>query len=378
MPRLTRSSLLKIVALVSITVLASITGTAAENSEPETRRLSLADAVSLGMGNNPSVELARLQAEKSRVGLEQAEDLASDIDGDNIFSMEQAFMKYLNPKHAAFALEDDEKALLDARSGIDLAIRQAYFSALLQRELLSVRETALKSADQQLAMAQAAYKAGTRAKLDVLAAESARAAAKADLSSATKDYKVAVMNLNKTIGLPLTTDLELTTPLEETPPEDIDLDAAINSAFAQNLGLSKATHAASLASLKLEITGRYYTPNTYTYRQAELEHKQAVAKHNSTKVDVEFQVRKSYLDTLDAFERISQQHAAVQAAEENARLADLRYKAGLGTMAEALEVQARASAARMALSSAVFSYNMARVGFANLTGKDMRSFARGE
>lgn len=340
----------------------------ADANQDGPRQLSLDDAIGLGLRNNPAIELARLQAEKSRVAYEQADDAASGIDHDRVVSLEQALLKELAPLRTRLFMEDDEKAVADTQAAIRLSVTQAYFAAQLSHNLLSVKQKALEAAEQQLAMAQSGFKAGTRARLDVLTAEAARASAQAEASSAEKDYKVSIMNLNKAIGLPLSTELQLTTPLEEGAPPEIDLEAALVSAQQTNLDLSRAAHAVSAAKLNRDITGRYYTPNTYVYRQADAEYRQALARLDSAQREVEFKVRKGYLEVLDAYQRIHQQQKAVEAAAEGVRLAELRYRSGLGTMAEVLDAQARASGARAALAAAIYSYNMAIASLDNLTG----------
>lgn len=343
-------------------------GQEATGREGGPRELPLAEAIELGIENDPTLEIARLELDQARVGREQADDAARDLDEDTIASLEMRQVKELYPRRAEMGEKVARRALDATRDGIGVKVRQTYFSAVMAEQLLAARQEAVTLAEQQLNLARAGFRTGTRAKTDVLAAEAHLAGARADLSTARKNLETARMDLNRAVGLPLTAELTLTTALEEQPPAEVDIEQAVAAAMDHSPEVLAATEELAVAERGLEITGRYLTPNTYVYRQAHINARKAAVRLASARTGAELAVRKAHLDVLDAYERIAQQRQALALSEEAHRLADLRYRAGVATNSEALEAQVRLSAVRASLTGAIFAYNMARLGFESLVG----------
>lgn len=68
--------------------------------------------------------------------------------------------------------------------------------------------------------------------------------------------------------------------------------------------------------------------------------------------DVELQVRQAYLNLIEAKARVGASQSYVALAEENLRLAQVRYRGGVGTVLELQDAELRARAARQALIAA--------------------------
>lgn len=327
--------------------------------------LSLAEAIDLGLENNPAIEIAMLEMEQATVAREQADDAAGQLDEKFIASLDLRRVKDLYPRQAEMGEKIARKGLDVTRDGIRVAIQQTYFSAAMAGQLLAARQEAVTLAERQLGLARAGYRTGTRAKTDVLAAETHLATARADLSTARTGLATALMDLNRAAGLPLTAALTLTSTLVEKAPAPVDIEEAVAAALAHSAGILAAAEQAAVAARDRELTGRYYTPNTYVYRQANLEAKKAATTLAAARVDGELAVRKAHLEMLDSYERIGQHRTALALSEEANRLADLRYRAGVATSSEGLDAQVRLSGARVSLTGAVFTYNMARLRFEN-------------
>lgn len=350
-------------------------GIAANERKEGPRRLSLNDAINLAMEKNPDLALAREAVEKARVGEEQARSAADALPSEMVMSLDQAKIKELYPRQAAGGVRLAEKGEQTARDNLRLGIEQAYFGTQLAGEMVRVREQAVELAATQAEQARLAYKVGTRARADVLAAEAQLAAAQAELASAKKALAVAEMELNRAIGLPLDTLLELTTELGEIdrhllPAKDMEAVAKdIARALTRSINVIKAEEERDIAKLNFDLTARYYTPNVYAYRQAEADYHQAQVRLEKERTAAELEVRKTLLDIDEALARIEQQKKAVSLSEEAARLADLRYRAGVGTISEVLDAQVRLSGTRSALANAVFSLNKAFAQYKNLVGE---------
>jgi len=68
--------------------------------------------------------------------------------------------------------------------------------------------------------------------------------------------------------------------------------------------------------------------------------------------DVELQVRQAYLNLSDARARVVASQSYVALADENLRLAQVRYRGGVGTLLELQDAELRATSARQALIAA--------------------------
>jgi outer membrane protein TolC len=68
--------------------------------------------------------------------------------------------------------------------------------------------------------------------------------------------------------------------------------------------------------------------------------------------DVELQVRQAYLNLSDARARVVASQSYVALADENLRLAQVRYRGGVGTLLELQDAELRATTARQALIAA--------------------------
>ncbi len=361
--------------LLVLLLLAGGTGGAAPERAEGPRRLSLEEAVALALKNNPDVALAREALERAQVAAEQARSAADDLPAEAVISLDLAKVKDLYPRQAESGVRLAERGVTAAQDGVRLGVEQAYFAAQLAREMVRVREQAVSLAEEQVQQARLAFEVGTRARTDVLAAEAQLAGAHAELAAARKARDVAAMELNRALGLPLTEAVELTTPLQEAdlrhlPAADPESIAkAVQAALARSPAVLKAEEDLAVARLAFDLTARYYTPNVYAYRQAESGLRQARIALDKERTAVELEVRKALLDIEEARARIEQQKKAVALTEDGLRLANLRYRSGVGTNAEVLDAQVRLSGARAAMANAVFSLRAALARYANLVGE---------
>lgn len=106
--------------------------------------------------------------------------------------------------------------LAEESAEIEFQVRQAYYQALLARELASGAAEALAQADDFLAEERLRLDAGTASDLDVLRAEVSRDNLRPPLVQADNAADLALLNLKRLVDLPLTAPVELATPL--APP----------------------------------------------------------------------------------------------------------------------------------------------------------------
>jgi|GEM_PF-904231 len=368
----TRSALRAGAALILVLLLLTARGATEAQPGELPSRLSLEEAVSLALSRNPDLFVAEFEREKAQVALERARYAADELREERIQSYELARVKEVIPRQALLGLRVAERAVEEARRGMRLRVEGAYFGVLLAREMEKVKEEAVRLAGEQRRLAEAGVRAGTRARLDVLAARAQEAQAQAELASARRERKVAEMELNRLLHFPLTHELELLTPLQETVPDDpllADPEKALQAAEKVSLSLLQAEEKVEAARVAFQVAARWYTPNVFAYREAQAELWKAEAERERARTELELSVRRAILEVEEAASRIEQGRQAVAFLQEALRLARLRYEAGVGTNAEVLDAQVRLGEARVALARAVFGLNSALSRFRSLTGQ---------
>jgi outer membrane protein TolC len=96
-------------------------------------------------------------------------------------------------------------------------------------------------------------------------------------------------------------------------------------------------------------------------REAELRLEQLKVLEAQTKQRIELKVRQAWLALDQAAAEVTAAAGGVEQGREAARIAGVRYQAGVGTSLELLSAQAGLAQAELALASARFNQNFARV-----------------
>jgi outer membrane protein TolC len=83
-------------------------------------------------------------------------------------------------------------------------------------------------------------------------------------------------------------------------------------------------------------------------------------------------VRSQYLNLREAEKRISTTEVAVSQAEEDYRIAQLRYQAGVGTNTDVLDAQVALTNAQTNYLQSVYDYNISKTNLENAIGVPMQ------
>jgi TolC family type I secretion outer membrane protein len=292
-----------------------------------------------------------------------------------------------------------------------LGVKQSYYAYLQARAIVVVREETVKSRDLLVRQARGFYEVGTRARIDVVRAESNLYTAQADLIAAQNAVKLAWVTLKNAMGLrelperPLVEEAIMTTipySLDEarelayaTRPELKSFEAQ-RKAQDQNIATARRGHLPDLIfdtsygrrhvsdetghntfplqptwsvqlSLNIPIFDGFKTTNRveetlrnyYVIKAQEEQQRQQVA------LDVE----QSYLRLVELQERIKANEAAAKAAKENLDLATGRYQVGVGSIIEVTDAQTLYTDAQTTYVRALYDYKIADAQLARAIGK---------
>jgi outer membrane protein len=307
----------------------------------------------------------------------------------------QVWNRWDASKATLAAQQEVERAAVVAQ---DLQLRTAYFSAAAQRELIEVAKATLANTEAHLAQVEGFVKAGTHPEIDLAQSRSDRANAKLQVLTATNAYLVAKARLNQAMGVEGSSGYDV---VDHTAPE-VDLEAkhvdevlqvAVNSrpeltaleaqvrgqdftlralrgafwpmlsATAQGTAQARSLDAITPnLSIGVNLSWQLYQGGQTLAQVAQAESTlvQLTAQRDLTRQQVRFDVEQALLDVAAGKEALELSQEVVEAATEQQRLAEGRYKAGAGSIIEWGDAQVRVTTALGQRVQAAFTLATAR------------------
>jgi len=381
--------------------------------------LSLDESISMALQNNPAIKIATVDKIKADWALSQARGgkgpavsfnytgsrgtLNSSSEMVNDYFKNQFSLTL--PLYTAGKLEgliDQAKWNVDiadlgvtkSRQQIKLDATSGYFAILQARNMVKVNQESVASLEEHLKNVRAQFSVGTVAKSDVLRSEVELANAQQTLTKAQNAYELAVASLNNVVGLPLDTELVIKEELQYTPygmnlddsirfglqnrPDTAQAEAGIKLA-KESVKVAKSGYGPTLAlaggvgrwdtetpgidnkSWTLSLSSTWNIFDTGVTRAQVKQANSAVDKANyiaqQTKDSVQLEIRQNFLSMQEAEKRIGTSQVAVSKAEEDFKIAQVRYSAGVGTNLDVIDAQVALTQARTNYVQALYDYN---------------------
>lgn len=272
--------------------------------------------------------------------------------------------------------------------------KKGYYDVLQAANTVNLDKETVDRLAEHLKNTQAQFAVGVVAKADVLRSEVELVDAQQTLTQAENAYNINVATLNNIIGLPTATPLNLSQGLEYKPnsyaldncvtyamanrPEIHQAEASVNMAKAAqqqanagnlpqvNLGASNEWSDTHFAGRKRDnwALGVTLTQNIWDYgvtaakvREAKANVVKAQESYRQIADEVRLAVRSSYLSMREAEKRIKTTEVAVAQAEEDYRIAQLRYSAGVGTNTDVMDASVALTTAKNNYIQALYDYN---------------------
>jgi outer membrane protein TolC len=283
------------------------------------------------------------------------------------------------------------------RRAVEVAGR--YHGANLAAESIAVAVAAVKSAEADLARAEAVRAAGMSTDADVLSIRVHLAARQEEVIRRNYDLDVARAALNEALGVPLDTAYQLTTPLavadtaaaanEEMEKEARAARPEVRQAELGRQIAESQREAARAARLPQIVArgmfeadrGRFvtqaganwffgaglrwnlFTGNADKRKVEEASHAIAAASAREREAagGVELHVRQARAAVLSAAERLKVADASIAQAEESLRITRNRYEAGLATVSDLLRNETALLEAKTRRLAAVHDQRVAAI-----------------
>ncbi|WP_294157933.1 TolC family protein [uncultured Selenomonas sp.] len=311
-----------------------------------------------------------------------------------------------NRRSAGYGLNAADLTLENTKQAVKLTTTQAYYQLLEYRNLIEVSQEAVDTLQEHLNNVNAQYRVGTVAKSDVLASEVQLADAQQSLVNAQNNYDVAMATLNNIIGLPSDTLLNVKDSLQYTP-YDLDLDDCTVYALDNRPDGIVADYEVEQAKESVEIAKAGYRPdvnaalsktisgdnefdndrgdqwtagfsaswnifdNGVTHSGIETAKASLRAKEEAaaaSKEQIQLDVRQQYLSLLAAEKNIHTTSKAVEQAEEDYKIAQVRYSAGVDTNLSVMDAQEKLTSARTNYYTALYNYNTSKAALDKAMG----------
>lgn len=276
----------------------------------------------------------------------------------------------------------------------------AYYGVLHCFNLVKVNSDSVETLREHQKNVDAAYAVGTVAKNDVLRSQVQLANAEQSFTNALNDFYVAVSQLNNIIGLPTAND---TRPTDEMVYRGYDLQldkcleyalthrpdgiAAQRKAKAARYALSAEKGGAlpeialvasrSVAGESIDSRDHDSGDNWFAgvsaswnvfdngvtrakVKQAKAQYQQALESALQQEENIRLEVREAFLNMTAAERNIITAGKAVEQAEEDYKIASLRYENGIGTHIDVMDAEDNLNRSRTNYAVALYSYNIGK------------------
>ena len=304
-----------------------------------------------------------------------------------------------------FLEASQEWRLQAALDQVAFEAKQAFHDCLLTKALLVVAYDSVTTFERHLEDAQRMLDVGMVSRLEVLRAETELAARRTGLVSAQSAATLALMNLRRILALSQDTPVTLTGDLAWAPLGE-PVEALSAEAIANRAELHALDRAIDAAHQELAARRGGYLPKAaatvqwqdydgggtlvtsgwrfsvgatwdlYTGGRRKHERFEARARIEGLEYQradvarlVELDVRQAYVRAREAIAKVRREKGALTLAREGKRLAELRFKEGVGTQVETMDANLAMTQAQTLLAQALRDYAVAIASIEKAAGR---------
>lgn len=288
------------------------------------------------------------------------------------------------------------------------AVKDAYYNLLFAFNKKRVAQETLDNYTKTYHQALAFWEVGSKAKVDVLFAQTNMEDARAQLIAAENNVDIAYSQLNNAIGLPFVDPYMIDTSLKYEPVA-VTMKEAVEIANNNRpdikgamLNVEGANQAVKLSwktvMPALEFQANYakggvedWTDRTwYNYggflafptvnpvllrnqvKEAKAQYQQVQYETKAQINDIYYEIQSVYTRLKDARARIPVSKVAMEKAQENYELASGRYKVGYGDAIELKDAQVALASAKLGYFQTIYEYNSARANLERSIGQTLK------
>lgn len=326
--------------------------------------LTLQEAISIAVENNPNIKSAKVSLDESKLSYEKNSYSAkknknkynnnsieylknvSKIEITNNLSLEVAQKKYEK-------LVNEEKQ----------TIEKQYYKVLHAQKEVDIYEESLKLAENLYEKTKKEYGVGKVAQIDVTSSELNYEKAKKDLNLSKNTLEVEKMNFNNLLGYDLNKELILKGSLEYKLFKDVDISTIIDIAVENSLEVLNAKLVYESARIDMDIEASMYSDIVFTYREKEAALKESEQNLQSTKNTIKLDINNKYLQIIQKESSIKSIEKSIELAKKQLDSKVLTYDLGKSVLTDVQTAQINLEAQKLSLANAILDYNMSVISF---------------
>jgi len=302
----------------------------------------------------------------------------------------------------------EQENYIKNKQGITYNVTSSFYSTLLARELIKVREDALNNIQEHLKTVELRYQAGQASQFDVLRAKVQLANANPPLLQARQAYDLALSSFKNLLGLPQESQIELDGELSYQPM-DVNLEDATQKSLLQRPELRSFDFQRQIASKALAIAKAGNKPSlfgvaNYIYEnpwysqrkwdtdwnftfsvslplfdgfathsrvnQAKSDIKQLDISENDLKEGIKLEVKQAVTSLDLAKQTILSQQETVNQAKESLRIAKVQYAQGVITSLDEMDSELALTLAQINYLQALADYLNAQAQYNKAVGEE--------
>lgn len=399
--------------------------------------LTLEESIELALNNNQSIKIAAAEYSAAQWALKEAQGAKSfsislshsdDWFGGDlpVTKNKKEFSNAVSAKLPIYTGGKLESTIEQAKIGkevkrlgvddtmqqIKLDVTKGYFNILQTRNLVQVSEESVNQLEEHLKNVRAQYAVGTVAKSDVLRSEVELADAQQELIKAQNNQELAMSNFNNIVGMPLDTQVKIREEMRYDE-YDLTLDNSILYALAHRPDGVAAQKSVEMAEQAVDIAKAGQRPtvslaaantwedtsfpgdDTSTWnvglttnwnvfdgnvtrsqiKQAEANLIKSKEQARQTQDGIQLEVRQAYLNMKEAEKRIQTSKVTVEKAQEDFKIAQVRYSAGVGTNIDVIDAQVALTKAQTNYIQSLYDYNTSKAALDKAMGIDVEQDA---
>jgi outer membrane protein len=307
-----------------------------------------------------------------------------------------------------------EQSYEEKRQNLIYQTVEAFYSCLLNQELIQVQEEALVQAQANLDVVQKKYDVGMASGFDKMRAEVEVANRRPSVISAKNNYQLALTQLRTILGLERSSDIGVSGEFLYIPDDldNITLEELQNMALKNRPALLALNEQQIIAQKGIALARSNFLPKLFfstdysflamkndlkfsqkdfskgftsaislqiplfngfrsaaQYQQAKLDHKILMDSEKQANDGIFAEVEISYNKFNESKEKYQSANETVELAQEALRLANLMYQEGTNTQLDVLNSQLALTQARMNYVSSLYEYQTTRYQLRKSTGQ---------
>ncbi len=335
------------------------------------KELSLQEAISVAVENNPNIKNAKLKLDESKVTYEKnnytAQKNKKSYNDNSIAYLENVSkIKRTNDLNWEIAQREYEKLVNEEKQ----IVEKQYYKVLHAQKEVEVYEESLVLAENLYEKTKKEFSVGKVAQLDVTSSELNYEKAKKDLGLSKNTLKLEKMNFNNLLGYDLDLEVTLKGSLAYKAFENVDITSLLDAAVENSVEVLNAKMAYESAKIDMDIVASTYPDIVFAYREKEATLKESEQNFQNVKNKTKLDINTKYLQAIEKEASIKSIEKAVELAKKQLDVTVLTYDLGKSILIDVQTAQINLESQKLSLANAILDYNMSVITFKESIGME--------